>query len=908
MLTNLSRHKSVKMRSSLKKNPLVYYFMPGSKVDGHLKMNDTLGGKGAYLAEMSRLGIPIPPGFTIPSEMCIQFFANGKQELSGELKTEIEKAVHDLGRVMGEGRAFGSQKNPLLVSVRSGARVSMPGMMDSILNLGLNDELVLSLAEKSGNETFAWDCYRRFIQMYAEVVLSIDSSLLVFFVEDLKRLKNYSSDQELTEKDLKQLVKCFKDRILEMKGRHFPQDPMEQLFSAIKAVFRSWNNPRAKAYRSLNHLPDTWGTAINVQAMVFGNKGQHCATGVAFTRDPSSGHKMLVGEYLINAQGEDIVAGHFTPLPIHAEKTDSPSLKKKFSHAYDTLIQLSRKLETHFKEPQDIEFTVEEEQLWILQTRSLKRTAKATVKIALDMLDEGLISKEETLLKVKPSELEGLLHPCLSPEAKKQKIGKGLPASPGGVNGKVMLSVDEALKAHSKGEKVILARVETSADDIQGVAAAVGVITSRGGFTSHAAVVARGMGKCCIVGLKEMVIDLKNQSLKIGSHSIEQGDVISMDGATGEVFLGEVETIKPKMDQSFERFMSLMDGTSGMEVRVNADTAEEAKLARQFGASGIGLCRTEHMFFKEERVVLMRKMILAGSDQERAEALLELLDLQKSDFIALFQAMEGLPVTIRLLDPPLHEFLPQNEQEIKAFSEKAGLGEKDVAHKVDFLSETNPMLGHRGIRLCVSSPEITQTQVRAIAGAMVHLLKEGHRAPEADILVPFVSLESELRLVTRLIHTTMKSVQEEEQMSLPYKVSTMIELPRACLVAGDLARHVKGLSFGTNDLSQTVLGISRDDSSRFLPAYLSKNLLKEDPFVALDLEGVGELIKTAVERARKTRPGISIGACGEQVTESGSLRFLYSLGMDYVSCSAYRVPLARLAVAHCALKNQKEKK
>ena len=851
------------------------------------------------------MGFPVPPGFTISSDMCRAFYENNKQ-LPDFLKEEIRQAMERLGQEM--GCRFGDNKNPLLISIRSGARVSMPGMMDSILNLGLNDESVLSLAEQSSDEWFAWDCYRRFIQMYADVVLSVDSSLLVFFLEDLKRLKNYKKDTELTVEDLKKLVTCFKEQVLQTRGKHFPQDPEEQLYSSISAVFNSWNNSRAVSYRELNNYRHDWGTAVNVQVMVFGNRGEDCATGVAFTRNPSSGEKNLVGEFLVNAQGEDVVAGVRTPYPITKEMVNGKaqlSLEESFPSVFKDLNDVCYRLEKHYKDIQDIEFTIEKSRLWILQTRSAKRTAKAALKVALDMLDEDLITEEQTLFRVPPSAVEQLLHPSLDPNSQKLKIAQGLAASPGGVSGHIVLSSEEAFQSQSRGEKVILVRTETSPEDIKGMIAAEGILTTRGGITSHAAVVARGMGKCCVVGCDEINLDEKAGRLKIGKHELKRGDIISLNGTTGEVFLGEVPTLEPQMDESFQRFMSIVEKYSNMRVRANADHPREAIIARRFGAQGIGLCRTEHMFFGDDRIVSVRKMILAKKESERMSALEELLPMQRDDFSALFSAMKGLPVTIRLLDPPLHEFLPQREVEIEELAKKTGEKKEVIEERVDTLKETNPMLGHRGCRLAISFPEIYQMQARAIAEAVCERMDQGESlVPE--IMIPLVMMESELSFTKTLVEEEIKQVQQERNKEFKYLIGTMIELPRAALVADELAEHADFFSFGTNDLTQTTLGISRDDCGKFLPSYMSEDLMQKDPFASVDQKGVGFLIQRAVQLGREKKSHLKLGICGEHGAEKESIYFFNQLGLDYVSCSAYRVPVARLIAARAAIEKKKK--
>ncbi len=880
----------------------LYYFLP-KKVEGSSAMQDVLGSKGAHLAEMISMGFPVPPGFTISAQMCLAFYKNNKQ-LPDFLKREVRKAMDELAREM--NCVFADNKNPLLVSVRSGAKVSLPGMMDSILNLGLNDIAVHTLAQQSGSEWFAWDCYRRFIQMYADVALSVESSQLLFLLEDFKRSKGYKRDTELKVVDLKKLVSCFKDQVLQATGQHFPQDPEEQLYSAVAAVFDSWNNVRAISYRELNNYSHESGTAVNIQAMVFGNKGNDCATGVAFTRNPSNGEKHMVGEFLINAQGEDVVAGYRTPVPITREMANGQApetLEEKFPSVFQNLTEISQKLESHYKDVQDIEFTVEKGRLWILQTRSAKRTAKAALKVALDMFEEGVITEQEVLFRVQPSAIEQLLHPTLDPKAKKEKIAQGLAASPGGVSGRIVFSTEEALLYKARGQKVILVRQETSPEDIKGMICAEGILTIRGGITSHAAVVARGMGKCCIVGCEELVLDESKAVLKAGKHSLKKGEEISLDGSTGEIFLGIVPTLDTQIDENFNKFMAIVKKYSQMEVRVNADHPREAKLARQFGAEGIGLCRTEHMFFGGDRIVSVRKMILAGKESDRWQALQELLPMQRADFSELFAVMKNYPVTIRLLDPPLHEFLPQRDAEIEEFALKTNEKKELIKEKVKSLQEVNPMLGHRGCRLAISYPDIYRMQVRAIAEAVCERIDQGEQ-PVPEIMIPLVMMKQELVFLRKLIEEEIHSVQQEKNKKFDYLIGTMIELPRAALIADELAEVVDFISFGTNDLTQTTLGISRDDCGKFLPSYMNENLLTEDPFAVIDEKGVGFLIQRAVQLARSQKPNLKIGICGEHGAEQKSIYFFNRNGLDYVSCSAYRVPVARLIVARSAIEKQ----
>ena len=880
----------------------IYYFLP-RRVDGTSSLREVLGNKGAYLAEMVSMGFPVPPGFTISSRMCEAFYKNGKK-LPEFLKKDILKAMQGLNKEM--GRRFGDPDQPLLVSVRSGAAVSMPGMMDSILNLGLNDHSVQTLASR--NERFAYDCYRRFIQMYADVVFSMDSSLLVFLMEDLKKSKNYKRDSDLNVDDLKKLIACFKDQILQATGQAFPQDPGEQLFSAVEAVFASWNNSRAISYRELNHYPHHLGTAVNVQAMVFGNRSEACATGVAFTRNPSSGDKSLMGEFLVNAQGEDVVAGSTTPYPLTRSGGKGEgggfSLEEKFPSVFKSLNDVGGRLERHYRDVQDIEFTVEEGRLWILQTRSAKRTAQAAVRVALDMLDEGLITEKELLFRVSPEALEQLLHPRLDPKARQNKIGQGLAASPGGVAGRVCFSTEDVLEAKARGEKAILVRMETSPEDIKGMVSAVGILTARGGITSHAAVVARGMGKCCVVGSDDIhFLDEREGLMKIGGHTVKRGEELSLNGSTGDIFLGAVATLSPGLDRHFQRFMGIVDKYSRMKVRANADHRAEAAVAKSFGAGGIGLCRTEHMFFGESRILSVRKMILAAKQKTREEALSELLPMQRGDFASLFATMKNQPVTIRLLDPPLHEFLPKEEGEVRELADLMGDKVEDLKARVESLREFNPMLGHRGSRLAVSHPEIYQMQVRAIAEAVCERKKLGE-SPVPEIMLPLVMMEEELKFLKQLVSEEIQKVERERGERLTYTLGTMIELPRAALMADRLAPYVDFFSFGTNDLTQTTWGISRDDCGKFLPSYLNEGMLSGDPFASLDKEGVGFLVKRAVELGRSVKPSLKMGVCGEHGADEKSIYFFHQTGLDYVSCSAYRVPVARLICA-CATLKQK---
>jgi pyruvate,orthophosphate dikinase len=881
----------------------VYFFAAGDS-EGNAGMKNILGGKGANLAEMTSLGIPVPPGFTISTEICAHFYESG-----GKLPEWVRPAVLEAMKKVESkiGKKFGDVANPLLVSVRSGARASMPGMMDTILNLGLNDQTVEGLAKSSNNPRFAYDSYRRFIQMYSDVVMGMNSSLLEVTLEDMKDEKKYKLDTELTVDDLKVLVKKFKDLVQQMTGSLFPNDPYEQLWGAVSAVFHSWNTPRAITYRDLHSIPAAWGTAVNIQSMVFGNMGDDSATGVAFTRDPSTGEKAFYGEFLINAQGEDVVAGIRTPQPvtkIAAAKSGMPSLEEALPNAYNELVEIYKKLEGHYRDMQDIEFTIEKNTLWMLQTRNGKRTAKAALKIACDMIDEKLISEEEAILRLDPASLDQLLHPTLDPKAPKTVLAKGLPASPGGVHGQIVFTPEDAVEWKDLGKKVILVRIETSPEDIAGMIAAQGIFTTRGGMTSHAAVVARGMGKCCVAGCGEVEVDYNQQTMKVKGYVLKKGDVITLDGGTGEVFLGEVKTIEPKLDADFERIMKIADKFRRLKVRTNADTPKDALTARGFGAEGIGLCRTEHMFFGADRIDAVREMILAESKQERERALTKLLPMQRTDFNELFKIMDGLPVTIRLLDPPLHEFVPHTEKEIQELAVRINFDVDKLRSKVKSLHEFNPMLGHRGCRLAITFPEIYQMQVRAIAEAACEIVKSGKKlVPE--IMIPLIATEKELEILRALTVKEVEAVQKEQGTKFEYLVGTMIELPRAAVTADAISDYADFFSFGTNDLTQTALGLSRDDAGRFLGSYVSAGVFAKDPFVTIDKAGVGSLVKMATELGRRAKPGLKVGVCGEHGGDPDSIEFFNSVGLDYVSCSPFRVPIARLAAARAALLGKK---
>lgn len=883
----------------------VYFFAAGES-EGNAGMKNILGGKGANLAEMTALGLPVPPGFTISTEICTHFNENG-----GNLPEWVRPKVKEaMSRVEAKiGKKFGDVKNPLLFSVRSGARASMPGMMDTILNLGLNDQTVEGLAESSKNPRFAWDSYRRFIQMYSDVVMGMNSSLLEVTLEDMKEEKHYKLDTELTVDDLKKLVKKFKELVHQMTGRSFPTDPWDQLWGAVSAVFSSWNTPRAITYRELHNIPASWGTAVNVQSMVFGNMGDDSATGVAFTRDPSTGDKDFFGEYLVNAQGEDVVAGIRTPQPITklaAAKTQFKSLEEVMPVAYLQLVEIYKKLETHYRDMQDIEFTIEKGTLWMLQTRNGKRTAKAALKIACDMLDEKLISEDEAILRIEPHSLDQLLHPTIDPKAPKTQLAKGLPASPGGVHGQIVFTSEEAVEWKEKGKKVILVRIETSPEDIAGMVAAQGILTTRGGMTSHAAVVARGMGKCCVAGCGDIEVDYRNETMKVKGYVLKKGDILTLDGSTGEVFLGEVKTIEPSLDKYFERIMKVADLKRKLKVRTNADTPKDAATAKSFGAEGIGLCRTEHMFFGADRIDAVREMIIADNRVDREKALSKLLPMQRSDFYELFKIMEGYPVTIRLLDPPLHEFVPHTDKDTQELASRIGMDFEKLKNKIKNLHEFNPMLGHRGCRLAVTYPEIYQMQVRAIAEAACDLIKEGKKLTP-EIMIPLVGVDKELEMLRDLTIVEVQKVQQERSIKFEYTVGTMIELPRAAVTADAIAEYADFFSFGTNDLTQTTLGLSRDDAGRFLGSYVSQGIFEKDPFVSIDKVGVGALVKMGVDLGRRAKPDLKTGVCGEHGGDPDSIEFFHHVGLDYVSCSPYRVPIARLAAARAQLLSQKVK-
>ncbi|NWH09534.1 MAG: pyruvate, phosphate dikinase [Alphaproteobacteria bacterium] len=880
----------------------VYSFGAG-KAEGAAAMKNTLGGKGANLAEMANLGLPVPPGFTVTTEVCTYYYANGRT-YPAELQSAVDAALKAVGEMV--GRVFGDPAAPLLVSVRSGARASMPGMMDTVLNLGLNDATVAGLERQSGNPRFAWDSYRRFITMYSDVVLDVGHENFEEILDDVKDEKGVTLDTELDADDLKRVVALFKARVESETGRPFPQDPHEQLWGAIGAVFASWMNARAITYRRLHNIPEGWGTAVNVQAMVFGNMGEDSATGVAFTRNPSTGENALYGEFLVNAQGEDVVAGLRTPQSItlaakKASGSNLPAMEERLPDTFKELTAITERLERHYRDMQDIEFTVERGRLWMLQTRSGKRTAKAALKIAVDMVGEGLISQEDAIRRIDPASLDQLLHPTLDPNAPKKVIANGLPASPGAASGEVVFEAGEAESLAAAGRDVILVRVETSPEDIHGMHAAKGILTARGGMTSHAAVVARGMGRPCVSGAGSLRIDMGRQCFAAPGVSVNKGDLITLDGSTGQVFLGRVPTIDPELSGDFATLMGWADRHRRMKVRANAETPQDARVARGFGAEGIGLCRTEHMFFDAERIIAVREMILAESEAGRKAALAKILPMQRQDFADLFRIMKGLPVTIRLLDPPLHEFLPKTEAEIAEVAKAAKLDARRLAQRIDDLHEFNPMLGHRGCRLGITYPEIYEMQARAIFEAAIEAGKDTGEHVIPEIMIPLVAMRAELEMLKARVAAVAAAVEAEQKVRLDYLIGTMIELPRAALRAGEIAGAAEFFSFGTNDLTQTTYGISRDDSARFLEEYRAKGLIETDPFVSLDTDGVGELVKIAAERGRAARPGLKLGICGEHGGDPGSIRFCGQVGLDYVSCSPFRVPIARLAAAQASL-------
>lgn len=891
---------------------MVYRF-GGAHTEGDASMRNLLGGKGANLAEMASMGLPVPPGFTITTDVCTAFYDNerrypqGLVEAVAEAVVHIEKSLQDAG-----APKFGDADNPLLVSVRSGARTSMPGMMDTVLNLGLNETTVQGLAARSGDARFAWDSYRRFIQMYSNVVLGMSHHDFEDAIDSYKRHNQVFNETEITAEGWQEIVADYKDLVIQETGKPFPEEAQTQLWGAIGAVFDSWMTPRAVTYRQIHDIPESWGTAVNVQAMVFGNMGDDCATGVAFTRDPSTGENYFYGEYLINAQGEDVVAGIRTPqsLTIYGkerEGSELPSMEETLPEVYAQLDQVRHQLEQHYKDVQDIEFTVQQGTLYLLQTRTGKRTAKAALKIAVDMVQESLIDKEEALLRIDALSLDQLLHPTLDSNAQKTVITKGLPASPGAVSGKIVFTSEEAEKAAQAEESVILCRQETSPEDIQGMHAAVGILTSRGGMTSHAAVVARGMGKTCVAGAGALHIDAAQQTIDIGDQQLKAGDVITLNGSSGEVMLGEVPTIKPDLSGDFLTIMAWADDVRRMRVRTNAETVPDAQTAREFGAEGIGLCRTEHMFFDPDRIQNVREMIFAQNESERRAALAKLLPEQRRDFAALFDVMQDLPVTVRLLDPPLHEFLPHSDEDIALFAKNTGIDEAKVRHRFSELSEANPMLGHRGCRLGISYPEIYEMQARAIfEGALDAQQKSGHSViPE--IMIPLVGTQKELSILRDKVEKMAQVVFAENKKNVAYVIGTMIELPRAALTADEIAQEADFFSFGTNDLTQTTLGLSRDDAGSFLPAYIGQGVFERDPFTTIDVDGVGRLVELAARAGRGTKPDLKLGICGEHGGDPASIAFCEHTGLDYVSCSPYRVPIARLAAAQATIRERQAK-
>ncbi|MEE9118768.1 MAG: pyruvate, phosphate dikinase [Calditrichia bacterium] len=886
----------------------VYTFGDG-KAEGNTTMKLLLGGKGSNLAEMSNLGVPVPAGLTISTDICTEFYKTGGKYSDAVIK-QVEEGVAEIEKIMGS--KFGDPSNPLLLSVRSGAPASMPGMMDTVLNLGLNEETVQGLINKTGNDRFGWDSYRRFLQMYGDVVMEMkpeskeEEDPFELIIQQLKEEKGVELDADLTAEDLKNLVGLFKDAIKKNTGKDFPTDSWEQLWGSISAVFGSWNNQRAITYRNLNNIPADWGTAVNVQSMVYGNMGDDCATGVAFTRDPSTGNKVFYGEYLINAQGEDVVAGIRTPQPVNESTKSDPeqkTLQEIMPEAYDELDRIYKSLETHYKDMQDIEFTIQKGKLWMLQTRNGKRTAEAAVRIAVEMVEEGLIDKETAVMRIDPEQIDQLLHPTFDPKAEKKVVAKGLPASPGAATGRIIFHADDAEEWAERGEQVILVRIETSPEDIGGMDVAKGILTSRGGMTSHAAVVARGMGTCCVAGCGSLNIDYKSKEMKIGDLVFKEGDWISLDGSQGEVIDGKVPTVTPELSEKFGKLMSWADKMRRLKVRTNADTPHDSDVARKFGAEGIGLCRTEHMFFEGDRIKAIREMILADDEAGRRKALEKLLPYQRDDFYGILKAMHDLPVTIRTLDPPLHEFLPHDDSNQQEMADEMGITLEEVKAKVDSLHEFNPMLGHRGCRLGITYPEITEMQARAIMEAACQLTKEGVKV-YPEIMIPLIGTKAEFADQKAVVVKIADKVQKESGVNVNYMVGTMIEIPRAALTADEVAEEAEFFSFGTNDLTQMAFGYSRDDAGKFLAEYLDRGILTEDPFQVLDQTGVGQLVEMAVQKGRSTKKDLKIGICGEHGGEPKSVGFCHRIGMDYVSCSPYRVPIARLAAAQEALRNK----
>ena len=876
----------------MEKKQYVYLFN-----EGNASMKNLLGGKGANLSEMTILGIPVPQGFTVTTEACNKYYEDDKK-ISQDIIEEIENKMSELEKIT--GKKFGSLENPLLVSVRSGARVSMPGMMDTILNLGLNDESVEAMAKLTNNPRFAYDSYRRFIQMFADVVMGVEKRLFEDLLDEVKEEKGYKIDTDLTAEDLKDLVVKFKALYKKEKGEDFPSNPKEQLIEAVTAVFRSWNNPRAIVYRRLNDIPGEWGTAVNVQEMVFGNKGETSGTGVAFSRNPANGDNELYGEYLMNAQGEDVVAGIRTPEPISHLEAQNPEIYKQFTDIVNTL-------EKHYRDMQDMEFTIEDGKLYFLQTRNGKRTAQAALKIAVDLVEEGMLTKEEAILKVEPKQLDTLLHPAFASDGLKEAkiVAKGLPASPGAACGKIAFTAEEAKERKANGEKVVLVRLETSPEDIEGMIAAEGILTVRGGMTSHAAVVARGMGTCCVAGCGELKVNEEARTLEVNGQVLTFDDYISIDGSTGHIYAEQVKTVSPEITGHFATFMGWADEIRKLKVRTNADTPRDTKQAVEFGAEGIGLCRTEHMFFAEDRILAVREMILAKNEDSRRVALEKLLPMQREDFIGMYEALEERPATIRFLDPPLHEFLPNEEEDINALAKEIGVSPAEIKNVVAELHEFNPMMGHRGCRLAVSYPEIAEMQTRAVIEAAIEVKKNKGYNIVPEIMIPLIGEIKELKYVKNVVVETAKTVMEEKGIQLDYKVGTMIEIPRAALTADKIAEEAEFFSFGTNDLTQMTFGFSRDDAAKFLKDYYEKGIYEQDPFAKLDQEGVGELMRIACEKGKATRPDIKLGICGEHGGDPSSVEFCHNLGLHYVSCSPYRVPLARLAAAQAQVKNKR---
>jgi pyruvate,orthophosphate dikinase len=879
---------------------MLYFFGEG-KADGNAQLRNLLGGKGANLAEMTNLGLPVPPGFTISTEVCTAYYASKDRSLPPELDELVRSAIGRMETIL--SNRFGGTENPLLVSVRSGARVSMPGMMDTVLNLGLNDQTVKALAQATENPRFANDSYRRFIQMFGNVVLGIESANFEDKLEALKVRKEVELDTDLDADDLSELIESYKEIVRQEHGGDFPQDPWDQLWQAITAVFRSWNNDRAIAYRSMHGYPDEWGTAVTVQSMVFGNMGNDCATGVAFTRDPSTGEHYFYGEYLPNAQGEDVVAGVRTPHHLAARKGERGSLQELMPEIYEELLEIVRKLEDHYRDMLDIEFTIQRNRLWMLQVRAGKRTGAAAVRIAVEMVQEKFIDPKTAIRRVTPDQLDQLLHPTLDASAQYTVLAKGLPASPGAASGELVFSAEEAVEAAEEKRAVILVRKETSPEDIRGMAAARAILTQRGGKTSHAAVVARGMGKCCVAGCGEISLDESAGTMRVAGRSFSRGDIITLNGTTGEVIEGEVPTVPPKQDENFRTLMGWADEFRRLGIRTNADTPQDSKLAREFGAEGIGLCRTEHMFFGEERIGAVREMIVAQNEEQRTKALAKLLPFQMEDFKGIFEAMDGLPVTIRLLDPPLHEFLPHDTEEIERLARELSLDVSEMRRIVDSLQEFNPMLGHRGCRLGITYPQIYLMQVEAIIRAALQVQKSG-KVPKPEIMIPLVGVDQELRILRQEAVAKADELIAQSGQTLSYLVGTMIEIPRAALTADAVAKEADFFSFGTNDLTQMCFGFSRDDAGSFLPSYVGRGILPQDPFQSLDQEGVGQLVTMACQKGRQVKPGLKLGVCGEHGGDPESVAFFHRVGLDYVSCSPYRVPIARLAAAQAHLADE----